>query len=182
MAPGQDDIAELITRVALRDRRAFALLYERTAPKLHGVCLRILRDRTRAEDALQDVYVKVWRGAATFAPGRASAMTWLIAIARHHAIDVMRARVVVEDELDTAGEVADAGPDPEHLAIAAGERRRIDACLDELKPERAEALKAAYVEGYSYEELARRFAVPLNTMRTWLRRGLMSLRECLERR
>lgn len=181
MASGPDEIAALIARVALKDRRAFSDLYDRTCAKLYGVCLRILKDRTQAEDALQEIYVKVWRNASGFATGRGAGMTWLVAIARHQAIDAARMRVLRLDELDAAGDIADQSPDPERQAVASDERRRIDACLDELKPERAQAVRAAYVEGYSYGELAERFSVPLNTMRTWLRRGLMSLRECLER-
>jgi len=175
------DIAGLIGRAALRDRRAFALLYDATAPKLFAVCLRMLRDRAQAEDALQEVYVKVWANAARFRPSDRDPMFWLVAIARYHAIDLLRARPPAAVDIDTAPEMADAGPDPEAHAILASEGERIGRCMGELPADRAAAVRAAYVDGYSYEELARRHSVPLNTMRTWLRRGLISLRQCLER-
>jgi RNA polymerase sigma-70 factor (ECF subfamily) len=157
-------------------------LYDATSAKLFGVCLRIVKDRTEAEDAVQDAYVKIWRNAGSFREGNYSPISWLAAIARNTAIDRIRARQLAHAELDEASEVPDAQPTPEAMVIAAGEMGRIGACLEELPAERANAVKAAYVEGYSYAELAVRFGVPLNTMRTWLHRSLKSLRECLERK
>lgn len=181
LAPAPDEIGELIAHTALGDRRAFSRLYDRTSAKLFGVCLRILRERMQAEDALQEIYVKVWRNAATFSTGRASGMTWLISIARNQSIDMLRARIPQGEAIDAVTELADERPDPERAAASAQTGARIDACLDELKPERADAVRSAYVEGYSYNELAERHSVPLNTMKTWIRRGLLSLRDCLER-
>lgn len=175
------DIEALIARVALRDRSAFAELYRKTSPKLFAVCLRILIDRAEAEEALQEVYVKIWQRADRFAIGRAGGMTWLSAIARNHAIDVIRARKPVARDIDDAIAVADPSRNPEEAALAASEGRRIEDCLQELPEDRAQAVLKAYVEGLSYEELARHYGVPLNTMRTWLRRSLIKLRECLER-
>ena len=76
-------------------------------------------------------------------------------------------------------DVANAGPDPEKAAVESGERARIDSCLDQLDADKADAVRGAYLDGYSYEELSARHNVPLNTMRTWLRRSLLKLRECL---
>lgn len=176
-----DMLIDLIARVALKDRRAFHALYGKTSAKLFGVCLRILRDRSEAEEALQEIYVKIWQRAGRFGPDHSAAMPWLYAIARNHAIDVLRARRPVSEDIDEAYDLADAAPDPEHVAVLSGEGRRIEACMEELDAERAKAVRSAYVEGLSYQELAERHDVPLNTMRTWLRRSLMRLRECLER-
>lgn len=176
-----DDISGLITRVALRDRPAFDRLYQLTSAKLFGVCLRILRERSEAEDALQEVYVRIWGRAERYAASDASAISWLIAIARNHCIDRIRARKAPSVHLDDALEVADTGMNPEASAVNKGEGARIDRCMGELDKERAQAVRAAYVEGHSYEELAQRFSVPLNTMRTWLRRSLLKLKECLEK-
>jgi len=186
MARGTADVERverLILRVAEGDRTAFAALYNATAAKLYGVALRILQDKAAADDALQDIFVKVWRGAERYAPGGASPMSWLIAIARNHAIDRLRQRQAAGmAPLDGAGlEVAEPRPGPEAQAMAAGERARLAACLDELPAERAAAVRAAYLEGDTYEALADRHGVPLNTMRTWLRRSLLKLRECLSR-
>jgi RNA polymerase sigma-70 factor (ECF subfamily) len=173
------DIADMIARCALRDRQAFRELYARTSAKLYGVTLRILRDRSEAEEALQEVYVKIWQRADRFVPGGYSPISWLVAVARNHSLDVLRARKPQSDDIDMALDVADASPDPEQAEANRGERARIDGCLDQLDADKAEAVRGAYLDGYSYEELSERHKVPLNTMRTWLRRSLLKLRECL---
>jgi len=173
------EIADLIARCALRDRQAFRALYQRTSAKLYGVTLRILRNRAEADEALQEVYVKIWQRADRYVPGNYSPISWLVAVARNHALDVLRARKPAGDDIDLALDVADAGPDPEQTAIRRGERSRIDHCLGQLDADKADAVRGAYLDGYSYEELAPRHRVPLNTMRTWLRRSLLKLRECL---
>jgi RNA polymerase sigma-70 factor (ECF subfamily) len=179
MTPGADEIAVLLSRCALRDRQAFRELYARTSSKLFGVTLRILRDRSEAEEALQEVYVKIWQRADRYVAGGYSPISWLVAIARNHSLDILRARKPVSEDIDVALDVADAAPDPEQAAADTGERARIDACLDELESDKAAAVRGAYLDGYSYEDLATRHNVPLNTMRTWLRRSLLKLRECL---
>ena len=176
-----DDISQLIARVAMRDRQAFSRLYVLASAKLFGVALRILKDRALAEDVLQEVFLKIWRNAAGFSAERASAMSWLIAIARNQSIDRLRARQPAQGDLDEAEQVRDPAADPEAVALQRSEGARIEDCMQELAAERAAAVREAYVEGYSYQELAERYRVPLNTMRTWLRRSLMQLRKCLER-
>ncbi len=175
-----DEITRLIFRTALKERAAFDLLYRHTSAKLFGVCLRVLQDRAEAEEALQEIYVKIWIKADRFAASDLSPISWLVAVARNHAIDRLRMRKAPADDIDEAIDIADPAPGPEAHAVATGERRRIDMCLDELEIERAKAVRGAYLDGDSYAELAERFGVPLNTMRTWLRRSLLKLRECLE--
>ncbi|PHP64840.1 RNA polymerase subunit sigma [Zhengella mangrovi] len=176
-----DQITELIVRTGLKDRSAFDRLYEATSAKLFAICLRVLRDRGEAEDALQEVFVRVWTRADRFAASHHSPISWLAAIARNHCIDRLRARKAPARPVEEAFDLAADEPGPERLAELSSEGRRIDACMEELETDRAEAVRAAYVMGYSYEELAGRHGVPLNTMRTWLRRSLMKLKECLER-
>lgn len=176
-----NDISYLIGRIALRDRKAFAALYEVSAPKLFGICLRILKDRNEAEEALQDVYVKIWQRADRYIAGDTHPMSWLAAIARNQAIDRIRARRPPTLDIDEAYDLADIAPTPEDNAVLSSDGRRIDNCMEELEPDRALAVRRAYVEGVTYEELADMFGVPLNTMRTWLRRSLMKLRECMNR-
>ena len=179
MQTPSQDIADLIARCALRDRAAFRVLYERTSAKLFGVTLRILKDRAEAEDAIQEVYVKIWHRADRYVQGTTSPISWLVAVARNHSLDILRARRPVSEDIEAAIDIADAGPTPERAAADSEERGRIEHCLGTLEPDRAEAVRGAYLDGYSYEELASRHAVPLNTMRTWLRRSLIKLRECL---
>lgn len=175
------DITKLVLRVALRDRSAFDLLYRRTSAKLFGVCLRVLSDRGEAEEALQEVYVKIWTKADRFAASDLSPISWLVAVARNHAIDRLRARRQQPAGMEAALDVPDDRPDPERHAVLGSERSRLDACLETLDRHRAAAVRGAYLNGDSYADLASRHGVPLNTIRTWLRRSLMKLKDCLER-
>lgn len=175
-----DDIATLLARVALRDRAAFVDLYDRSSAKLFGVCLRLLKSRPEAEEALQDVYVKIWHGAARFAEHGGSPMGWLVAVTRNHAIDLLRARKAPSEDVAARVDLPDPAPDPESAAADGESLHRVERCLAQLARDKAQAVRAAYLEGYSYQELAARHGVPLNTMRTWLRRSLMALRKCLE--
>ncbi|HEY9019542.1 MAG: sigma-70 family RNA polymerase sigma factor [Paracoccaceae bacterium] len=175
------DIEDLIARVALGDRAAFSKLYDNTSAKLFGVVLRVLNDRASAEDAVQDAYMKIWRHAGRYSANGMSPMTWMITIARNTAIDRLRQTRATVDLDHVAEHLTAPGPNPEQSAVAAGEARRIAACLDELEQDRGAAVRGAYLEGQSYADLAARFNVPLNTMRTWLRRSLQSLQECMAR-
>lgn len=171
----------LVSRVALGDRGVFALLYQRTSAKLFGVCLRILKDRAEAEEALQESYVKIWQNSGQYSQSRASAISWLAAIARNQSIDRLRKRRAAGETLDAVAEVADGAPSPESAAVASGERRRLQDCLQELDPKHAAAIREAYFGGFTYEELARRGGMPLGTMKSWIRRSLVRLKDCLER-
>lgn len=175
------DITKLIVRVSIKDRDAFDQLYRHTSAKLFGVCLRVLSDRGEAEEALQEVFVKIWTKADRFAISDLSPISWLVAVARNHAIDRLRSRRPASADIDAALDVADPAPGPEARAVSGGENDRVYRCLDELEQDRAAAVRGAYLKGESYAELAERHGVPLNTMRTWLRRSLLKLRECLER-
>jgi RNA polymerase sigma-70 factor, ECF subfamily len=174
-----DAVGHLITRVAQADRVAFRDLYRATSDALFGVLNRILRNRSDAEEGLQEVFARVWVRASGFDADRGAGMTWLITIARNYAIDQRRLRRVTEQDDIEVDTLADPQPGPEAYLSARGEVRRIVACLDRLDPMHAAAVKAAYLNGTSYDELAQTYAVPLNTMRTWLRRSLQKLRECV---
>lgn len=175
------DIERLILKVALGDRTAFSRLYDATSAKLFGVCLRVLNNRAEAEDAVQDVFVRIWQKSDRYAVTGHSPMTWLITLTRNLAIDRRRARKAPAKDIDDVADLRDPGPTPEAVVIAASERARIGACMDELEAPRAAAVRGAYLDGASYQELADRHGVPLNTMRTWLRRSLLKLKDCLTR-
>lgn len=169
---------ELLAAVARQDRAAFRALYAATSGKLFAVALRILRDRERAQDALQETYVEIWNQAASFDPARGSASAWLAVIARNRAIDLIRR----EDRNPAARADADVGglallASPER---ASAELMSLLTCLSELDPEPRQMVLLAYLEGRSRNELSARFARPVNTVKTLLRRGLESLRRCLD--
>ena len=144
-----------------------------------GVLLRILGNRAESEDALQEVFTRVWLKAGRFDATKGRGMTWLIALTRNLAIDRLRARPDhVSDDAAIAA-AADPTPRAETRLIASGEAKRINDCFNTLEPDRAEALRGAYLQGLSYSDLAQRHNVPLNTLRTWLRRSLLRLKECM---
>ncbi len=176
----QEDISELLARIALGDRHAFDRLYLLTSTKLFGVALRLLKDRAEAEDALQEIYVRIWRRAGLYAASGASPMSWMIAIARNHAIDRLRARKTTQVIDERVMSIAENWPTPEASVIASSQHARVENCLERLDDTKANAVRGAYLDGYSYQDLANRFGVPLNTMRSWLRRSLLKLKECLE--
>jgi len=181
MTAAAAEIEELIARAALGERSAFSLLYDRTSAKLFGICLRVLKDRTAAEDAMQDAYVKIWKNADRYRANGLSPMTWLITIARNTAIDRLRSTREAADVGQMTDVLPAPGPSPEASAVAGSEAKRIVGCMDELPDDRRTAVRECYLGGLSYQDLAEKFDVPLNTMRTWLRRSLASLRECMAR-
>ncbi len=179
-ATADGDLDYLIGRVALQDRRAFDRLYEQTSSRLFAVAVRIMKDRAEAEDVLQDAFVRIWQRAGTFRSGQARAISWLITITRNLAIDRLRARRAPVAPMEMAADIPDDKPTPETAAVETQQKAQIEHCLDELEDKRAVAVRMAYLEGYSYQELSDKLETPLNTIRTWLRRSLLRLRACLE--
>jgi RNA polymerase sigma factor (sigma-70 family) len=175
-------LAVALVRVAGGDRDALRVVYQDTSAKLFGVCLRILKDRGEAEDVLQEVFVTVWRRAASFDPGRASPITWMVAIARNRAIDRLRASAVSRrmEPIESADAVSDPAPAAVERVELAQQHQRLSRCLEELEARQASAIREAFLDGTTYEELATRMSVPLGTMKSWIRRGLLKLRTCLE--
>lgn len=174
------DLSALIGRTARGDQAAFQQLYVETSAKLLGIALRIVKDRAVAEDVVQEAYLKVWQGAASYSVEAGRPMTWLISIARYRAIDVVRARRETiarthEDGLDPLDTVSDSR-DREAEFI---EMDRLSTCLGRLDETQRRCFLAAYYEGYSREELSARFASPVNTIKTWLHRTAASLRTCM---
>ncbi len=176
----EDPAARLLIRIAAQDRAAFRDLYALTSSKLLGVLIRMLGQRADAEDALQEVFTRVWLRAAKYDPDRGSALGWLVTLSRNLAIDRLRARPPVAEGDEALTQIVDTALRADQRLVAKGEARRIQDCFDTLDSDRSLAVKGAYLDGLSYEDLALRFNVPLNTMRTWLRRGLISLRECMD--
>lgn len=178
------DLAALLARTALGDRRAFERLYQATSAHLLGVALQILNNRSWAEEVLQDAYVNVWHGASGYHAGVAKPMTWLIHIVRHRAIDAYRSRrterattdALDDDAHDT---LADARPGPQQLLDDSLTRVHIDSCMNALGAKQRQALALAYYRGMVHTEIAEALDAPLGTAKAWVRRGLERLKECL---
>ncbi len=179
----RDELAQALGRAGEGDRAAFRRVYEATSAKLLGVTLRILADRQLAEDVLQDTYLTVWRKAGSFDASRASPITWLVTIARNRAIDRLRSGAAMRNStpIDEAVTViADDAPSPAQALEAGDDARRLNDCLGRLDDKTGGAIRTAFIEGVTYDALAARENVPLGTMKSWIRRGLMRLRMCLE--
>jgi RNA polymerase sigma-70 factor (ECF subfamily) len=175
-------LERLLAAVAAGDAKAFERLYHATSAKMFGVCLRLLADRDEAEDAVQEAYAAIWRKAAQYDASIASPISWLAMIAHNKAVDRLRSDGTARNALpiEFAADVSDAAPGAPALAEHAGETRQLDRCLNQLEARRRTLIRTAFFEGATYEELARRTDTPIGTVKSWIRRGLMQLRTCLE--
>ncbi len=176
-------IVAALARIPAGDRAALQTVYRLTSAKLFGVCLRILGERSEAEEVLQEVYVTVWRKAADFDAGRASPLTWLIAIARNRSIDRLRASKQSRRmaPIEAADDVADASPMADVALENAQDYAKLHGCLDGLEAREQSAMRSAFFDGNTYEELATRMNVPLGTMKSWIRRAMIKLKGCLQK-
>lgn len=177
-----DPWADLIAGAGRGDRDAFAALYRETSGRLMAIAFRMLGRRDIAEEVLQEAFVSIWRRASQFDPARGRAFTWLAAIVRYRAIDRLRAdgRERHDVELPEDGDGAlpeNLITDPRHHEPEAMAVRK---CLAGLSEDQRRAITLAYYYGLTHEELADRLQAPLGTVKSWVRRGLLQLRTCLE--
>ena len=183
-ALSREALSDLLARCALNDHGAFERLYQHTSPQLFGLVLRIVREEQLARDVLQDGYVKIWNNAGDYRPEKGSPVTWMGSIMRNRAIDLLRRRrsnPVVAVEQDEIGAFADERALPPDLAVAGDQNRSaLLACMDRLTESQKQAIGLAYYRGLTHEELAQHLDTPLGTVKSWLRRGLLKLRDCLE--
>jgi RNA polymerase sigma-70 factor, ECF subfamily len=182
-----DELQRLLSRVALGDRKAFRALYDATSPSLFGVAVRILNRRDRAEEAIQDAFVNVWQRAASYSEGKSRPMTWLTAIVRNRALDMLRsesarpAESLYDKETGEALDPADERPDPLGLLERAVDEVRIRDCLADIGGPQRQCLALAYYHGLSHSEVAAQLAAPIGSVKVWIRRGLDRLKRCLDR-
>ena len=185
-------LESLLSRVALGDRKAFAAIYDDTRAYLFGVILRITGDRGLAEDVLQEVYVNVWRAAQSFDGERSQPLTWLTSVARNRAIDSLRRRkaepttISIDLDGDEGGEsvvagIADPGAGPMQQLERAAEAQALTQCIQQLSREQQQCLALAYYRGLSHAETAEHLSLPLGTVKSWVRRALMAVKDCLTR-
>jgi len=178
----EPEVARLLAACARQDRQAFQRLYELTSPRLLACLMRILRNRALAEDALQDVYVQVWRHAIQFERGRGSSWAWLIAIARYRAIDLQRRerRLAAGSPEDIAEMAADEEPHDSLMTLGHHAAAALDGCIAALQPRQRDCILLSYQNGMTHSEVADRIGEPLGSVKSWIRRGLTALRRCLE--
>jgi len=175
--------AQLLLRVAAQDAQALAELYDLTAKPLFSLALHILGDVCEAEEVIQDVFVQIWKNAASFNPLLGTAFHWALSITRHRAIDHLRvrqrrARLVENLEADTAAN-ANAGAAADEDAVEAEESAAMRAVLDGLPPEQRQVIELAFFRGLTHQQIAENLNEPLGTIKARIRRGLLKLRENL---
>ena len=186
------ELSQLLARAGLGDRGAFASLYERSSGHLFAVVLRIQRDRAQAEDLLQEIYVSVWKAAASFDAARSQPLTWLTHIARNRAIDSLRRAQTQprteslsvaddDDRPDPQDALASAEPGPLDLLGQASDKRQLNQCMEHLSPPQRQSVALAFFDGLSHAEVAEQLHEPLGTVKSWVRRALQTLKGCLER-
>lgn len=175
MAEAIEDAALLtwIARTGQGDRTAFTQLYTATSATLLAVALRLLRDRARAEDALQDAFVQIWHKASEYHAGRGPVLGWMVSIVRYRAIDQLRREGRIRAD-DSGAELADES------LVAAAEHEDLQDCIERLSGSQQQSIALAFFEGLTHEQLARRLASPMGTIKSRIRRGLARLRECLD--
>jgi RNA polymerase sigma-70 factor (ECF subfamily) len=179
MSVSRQDLIEALEHTARGDKAAFKIVYTATSLKLYGIVVRILGRRDLADEVLQEVYVRVWQRAGEYDPASSSPITWLATIARNRALDEVKRKTM--RSLEDCPEVLEvpSGDDPSADLERSEERRRLHACLDGLEPEKRDLVRLAYYYGLTRDEISSRIGRPAATVKTWLRRSLAQLKECL---
>jgi RNA polymerase sigma factor (sigma-70 family) len=175
-------IVAALARIPGGDRAALQTVYRLTSAKLFGVVIRILGERSDAEDVLQEIYLTVWQKASAFDASQASPMSWLIAIARNRAIDRLRStgRKRHMESIEAAADIVDPAPRADRALEKNEANAKLQVCLDTLAERENTTLRAAFFDGNTYEELATRTGVPLGTIKSTIRRAMIKLKACLE--
>jgi RNA polymerase sigma-70 factor (ECF subfamily) len=183
MPDPDDQLAGLLKRVAQQDEAGFASLYDATSRRVFGLALKILQDRSAAEEAALEAYTYIWRQASHYDPSRAGAMTWILTITRSRAIDFLRSRMrrnARELPLEPTANFTDPTPNPESVSVGRQRSVKVRKALASLPQRQREALEAAYFTGLSHSEVAATLGEPLGTIKTRIRAGLSSLRRILD--
>jgi RNA polymerase sigma-70 factor (ECF subfamily) len=177
-----DDLGDLLARIGRADRAAFAQAYRAASPQLFALAIRMMKQRDLAEEVLQEVFVIIWAKAAAFDPSKGTPLAWMASILRNRCIDRLRLRrpeISIEEQV-AAAEWPDSAPGPLELALRSADARALGACLQAMEPGPRNAIIRVYYEGLTHAELAFDTGVPLGTLKSWIRRGLMRLKDCLQ--
>ncbi len=176
-----DDVIDsqvvLMQAIAAGDKRAFEALYRRYSPYLFAIALRMLHRRGWAEEVLHDSFLTVWQRAASFDPALSAPKTWLTNIVRNRAIDYLRLQDNRVIELEE--EALSDADDPTQDSPFRSESRRLADCMDQLQPEQRQSIRLAYYQGLSHSEIAQHLQQPDGTVKSWIRRALAQLKECV---
>lgn len=176
----RDLLSDALVKTGGGDKAAFEFVYRNTSAKLFGVCLRIFPERTEAEEALQDAYINIWNRAGRYEPGRFSPISWLVAVTRNRAIDRLRSGGKMRSApIEEASLIADNAPLADAMLQSKDDDNALHGCIETLDPKDAGFIRAAFLKGMTYAELANRESLPLGTVKSRIRRALLKLRNCL---
>jgi RNA polymerase sigma-70 factor (ECF subfamily) len=175
------ELTQLLLRVADTDQGAFNRLYTMASPIIYGVLMRMFNDNNAAEDALQESFVRIWQKASSYDNTQGKPLTWMTSIARYHALDVLRSQASrVSRDQNFATETERARDTLQGLQEQFDDGQLLSICLERLEPEARDCVVYAYCGGYSHRELCDMTGRALGTIKSWIRRSLTSLRECVD--
>lgn len=178
----QDELMGLLLAVAREDRQAFQLLYEKMAGRMFGLCLKLAKQQELAEEAVQDAFVQIWHRASEYHNDRGAPLSWMMTIARYRTLDLMRARKTrATDGVAALESVEDGREGPLDRSLRSAGEAALTGCLDELSGDQKDSILLSYYRGLTHDELAIALSSPVGTVKSWIRRGLMALKRCLER-
>ena len=186
MTAQNPELEDLIVAIGQGDRAAFHAFYAATSPKLLGLVFRLVGSRPSAEEIVQDVYLKVWTSAKGYTPQPGSGFGWLASIARNRTIDIIRVKVPKTVSPSSSASIEDGASwyeriaDPTNAEAHFLQNDELKRCLSTIDEPVRDLILLAYYVGHSREELAQRYSMPVNTVKTWLHRGLAALKSCLE--
>jgi RNA polymerase sigma factor (sigma-70 family) len=174
------DLNDALSLCAKGDRLALRAIYDSEAPRMLGVATRLLRRRALAEEAVHDTFMQIWQKAGSFDASRGNGRSWIYAVLRNRALNILRgeARTDLVEDFEPMG-LASGEEDAESVMLRLSDAGSLRRCLETLEPARRQAITLAYIHGLSHGELAGRLGVPLGTIKSWIRRSLVSLRECM---
>ena len=177
----KQQLDNLLALTALGDQSAFSQLYQQTSSLLYAIALRILKKNEQAEEALQEAYVKIWHNASEYNSEKGAVLTWMGSIVRYRCLDMLRKIKPVEsiDEHLEYMILEDDDPGPLEQALMQGDAQALLECIDELKEKQRRSILMAFYEGLTHEQLSRCLSVPLGTVKSWIRRSLEKIKECL---
>lgn len=175
----QQQLLELLRATALGDRKAFEQLYQATSAKLFAVSLQLMRRRDWAEDVLQDAFIKIWHNAGDYHTEKGTVMTWMISITRYRALDLLKSRHMKAEHIELDSDWMEALHTGE-FAEPTSDKARLEYCMEGLETDHRQSIYLAFVNGLSHHEITQYINAPLGSIKSWIRRGLVKLKRCLE--
>ncbi|MCL7942551.1 sigma-70 family RNA polymerase sigma factor [Marinobacter sp. ATCH36] len=177
----QDELMGLLIAVAREDRAAFQRLYEKVSGKMFGLCLKLASQQDLAEEAVQDAFVQIWHHAGEYHNDRGAPLSWMLTIARYRTLDLMRARKAKPTAGDShLAHMEDGREGPLDVSLRSAGAEELNGCLEELSEEQRDSILLSYYRGFTHDELSETLSSPIGTVKSWIRRGLMALKRCLE--